>query len=241
MIKSPTLLSTGELEESTVVANNRMNRERMLWGVNSYQHELGSGQAAAAIDLYGWLTAQANEHGGVRWMDLCCGAGNALIQAVGGLQTKGKSGDIRLEGLDLAGMFSVVPEPLKQLLHLQAGSVSDWLPKGSYDLITCIHGLHYLGDKLGLLRKAMGCLKADGLLIANLDLNNLKDVEGKPLRAWWMAECRRRGWKYDTRRRLLQVAGSQDWSMTWNYLGADDQAGPNYSGQDAVDSYYLME
>lgn len=240
-MKLPALLTTAQLEQSTVVANNRMNRERMLCGVNSYQHELGSGRAGAAIDLYGWLTAQANEHGGVRWMDLCCGSGNALIQSASALQTKGNSGDMRMEGLDLAGMFSAVPDPLKQMLHLQAGSVSDWLPKESYDLITCIHGLHYLGDKFGLLRKAMGCLKTDGLLVANLDLNNLKDAEGKPLRAWWMAECRRMGWKYDSRRHLLQVAGRQDWSRTWLFLGANDQAGPNYSGQAAVDSYYLME
>jgi len=29
-------------------------------------------------------------------------------------------------------------------------------------------------------------------------------------------------------------------TLPYGYLGADDQAGPNYTGQAAVDSYYEM-
>jgi len=35
-MKHPQLLNAAELEKSPVVANNRMNRERILWGTNSY-------------------------------------------------------------------------------------------------------------------------------------------------------------------------------------------------------------
>jgi len=35
-MKHPALLTVAQLEQSAVVANNRMNRERMLWGVNNY-------------------------------------------------------------------------------------------------------------------------------------------------------------------------------------------------------------
>jgi len=236
----PALLSTGQLEQSTVVANNRMNRERALWGVNSYQQELGHARSAQSIDILEFLTERARKHDTVRWMDLCCGTGNALIQAAGALHENGISKAMRLEGVDLVGMFSTVPKSAKDFLHLQAGSVYDWVPNQPYDLITCIHGIHYLGDKLALLQKALGWLKPDGQLIANLDPDNLMDAGGNSLSKWWKAECRRNGWKYHARRHLLRVAGPQVWPVTWKFLGADDRAGRNYSGQPAVGSYYLV-
>ncbi len=240
-MKHPALLSCAELEQSTVVANNRMNRERVLWGVNSYQKELVNARSAQAIDILAFLTARARGCNTVRWVDLCCGSGNALIQAAEVLQENEISGKLRLEGVDLVGMFSAVPNTVADILHLQAGSVFKWLPNGPYDLITCIYGIHYLGDKLGFLQKAMGWLKPDGQLIVNLEPDNLKDSDGKSLSKWWKDECRRNGWKYHARRHLLQVAGPQAWPVSWKFLGSDDQAGPNYSGQPAVNSYYLVE
>jgi SAM-dependent methyltransferase len=240
-MKHHQLLNLVQLEKSPVVANNRMNRERILWGTNSYQKELGRVWSSCPIDFRGFLTAQSRKHDVVRWMDLCCGSGNALIQAAKSFHETDESGSVRFEGLDLAGMFSIVPEPLKATLQLRVGSTSAWAPSGDYDLISCIHGIHYVGDKLGLLRKAIASLRPDGLLIANLDPENLKDTEGKSLHVWWKTECLRNGWKYSTRRHLLQVVGRQDWSVTCTYLGADDQAGPNYTGQPAVNSYYEVE
>ena len=240
-MKHPALLSCAQLEQSTVVANNRMNRERVLWGVNSYQKELGNARSVRAMDILEFLTARVREYDTVHWVDLCCGTGNALIQAAEVLQENRISGTIRLEGVDLVGMFSDVPDTVADILHLQAGSVFEWVPSGPYDLITCIHGIHYLGDKLGFLQKAIGWLKPDGQLIVNLDPDNLKNADGNSLSKWWKAECRRNGWKYRARRHLLQVVGPQAWPPTWKYLGADDQAGPNYSGQCAVNSYYLVE
>jgi SAM-dependent methyltransferase len=232
-MKTPRLLSTAQLEMSDVVANNRMNRERVLWGVNSYQKELG-------IDFLSFLRSQAEQHGAVRWMDLCCGTGNALIQAAEIIHSEPSSAAFHLEGLDLVGMFSPVPSHLQGRLNLVVGSVFEWAPAENYDLITCVHGLHYLGDKWGCLRKALGLLKADGQLVVNLDTKNFKDADGKPLDGWWKAQCKQNGWNYNPRRHLLQVVGGQEWPQAWEFLGSDDQAGPNYSGQPVVDSYYRI-
>ena len=60
------MLDDARLERSAVVANNAMNRERGLAGVNSYERELGFDPATRA---------------GEAWLDLCCGSGRALIQA----------------------------------------------------------------------------------------------------------------------------------------------------------------
>lgn len=239
--QTSSLLSSVELERSTVVANNRMNRERLLWGLNSYQKELGRTREMQSIDFREFLSSRAQSGSPVRWMDLCCGSGNALIQAALAFRESGLSAAFRLEGLDLAGMFSQIPDSVQAIVHLQTGSVAGWEPIDAYDLITCIHGLHYVGDKLGLLQKALGYLKPGGRMILNQDPNNLKDVDGKPLVSWWRSECRRNGWKYMARRHMLHVVGRHVWPTTWTFLGADDQAGPNYSGQPAVDSYYQLE
>ncbi|MFN8395643.1 MAG: methyltransferase domain-containing protein [Bacteroidia bacterium] len=224
------LLDRKSLERSAVVANNRMNRERNLHGVNSYQKELG-------FDFLAWLR---NRPGTVHWMDLCCGKGNALIHAAHDLAGTSDASRIHLEGLDLVGMFSPIPEDIVYPPSLQIGSVAEWQPTVRYDLITCIHGIHYLGDKLGAIRHSLLQLKDDGLLAINLDPRNLKDENGNTLEAFWKSTIRQKGWTYNARRHLLMITGRQDWPETWQYLGADDQAGPNYSGQPVVDSYYQM-
>lgn len=225
------LLDRQSLERSTVVANNRMNRERNLHGINSYQKELG-------FDFLTWLRDRSGE---IHWMDLCCGRGNALIQAAKDLQDTPDASRIHLEGLDLVGMFSPIPGNIAHPPSLQIGSVAEWQPTVQYDLITCIHGIHYIGDKLGAIRHCLQQLKEDGLLAINLDPINLKDEKGQVLQAQWKAIIRQKGWKYNARRHLLMITGKQNWSEKWQYLGADDQAGPNYSGQPVVDSYYKFE
>ena len=37
-------------------------------------------------------------------------------------------------------------------------SLATWRPERAYDLITCVHGLHYIGDKLGLVARAASWL-----------------------------------------------------------------------------------
>ncbi|GAA4911487.1 hypothetical protein HD597_012161 [Nonomuraea thailandensis] len=64
------LTTDAELEQSTVVANNLMNRERRL---PAYNRELG-------IDVPA-LLRRASATGPARWLDLCCGAAYALGEA----------------------------------------------------------------------------------------------------------------------------------------------------------------
>lgn len=231
--KKPILQTDQKLALSSVVANNRMNRERVLSGVNSYQKELG-------LDFVANLMTQAPYENELRWMDLCCGQGNAMIQAAAELADKPEAVKMHLEGLDLVGMFSEVSPQLSAMLHLQVGAVLDWRPEAKYDLITCVHGLHYIGDKLRLLHQAISYLKPLGLLVVNLDPTNLKDADGNPLTDWWRALCKQQQWSYNPHRHLL-IATRKDWPVNWTYLGADDEAGPNYSGQPVVDSYYAFD
>jgi hypothetical protein len=72
-VPSPRLLDDAALHASSVVANNAMNRERQLAGVNSYQRELG-------FSVLDFLVARAAGNGTAAWLDLCCGTGRALIQ-----------------------------------------------------------------------------------------------------------------------------------------------------------------
>jgi predicted TPR repeat methyltransferase len=59
-------------------------------------------------------------------------------------------------------------------LRLVEASVTAWRPERTFDLITCVHGLHYVGDKLGLITRATSWLAKDGLFVASLDVHNLK-------------------------------------------------------------------
>jgi trans-aconitate methyltransferase len=47
-----------------------------------------------------------------------------------------------------------------------------WEPGQACDLITCVHGLHYGGDKLAVLTRAASWLAPTGLLAADLDLRS---------------------------------------------------------------------
>lgn len=103
---------------------------------------------------------------------------------------------------------------------------------------TCVHGLHYVGDKLGLIARAASWLTEDGQFVANLDFNNLRLADGRPAKWAVGRELRKAGLGYDTRKKLLHCAGPRQLKLPFRYLGADDQAGPNYTKQAAVDSYY---
>ena len=73
--------------------------------------------------------------------------------------------------------------------------------------------------------------------MASLDLHNLKIGDGLSARRIASA-LRRAGLLYDHRRRLVSCRGRRQVRLPYRYLGADDTAGPNYTGQPAVDSYY---
>jgi hypothetical protein len=129
-------------------------------------------------------------------------------------------------------------DPAHRYLRLIEASLSTWRPDRPFEQITCVHGLHYIGDKLGLIVRAASWLVDDGLFVANLDLHNLKLSDESQSVRRVAADLRRNGLEYDRRKRLLICRGRKEVSLPYRYLGADDQAGPNYTGQPAVDSYY---
>ncbi|GLZ07099.1 methyltransferase [Actinomadura sp. NBRC 104412] len=214
------LLNDKELQRSSVVANCTMNRERSLTGSNGYGRELG-------IDVLAKLPA------GARWLDLCCGTGRALHEAAALLE-----GAAEIVGVDLAGHFMPAPPPPG--LTLVAASVTEWVPEGRFDLITSVHGLHYLGDKLAVLARAASWLCDDGLLVANFDARSIRAADGTPLGRRLTTELERQGFTYDTTRRRISMQGRQEPTFPYRFLGADDTAGPNYTGQPAVDSFYEL-
>jgi SAM-dependent methyltransferase len=222
------LLGDDELERSAVVANCRMNRERGLSGSNGYAKEIG-------LDPLDFLKERTATGKSVAWLDLCCGSGKALIEAATLIRAEGL--DIEIVGVDLVGMFRR-PDPGLKCLRLVEASLTTWRPDRAFDLITCVHGLHYLGDKLGLVARVASWLADDGLFVANLDLANLKLGDGRAAGLRVTSDLRRAGLGYDPRRRLIASRGRRVLDLPYRYLGADDRAGPNYTGQPAVDSYY---
>lgn len=154
-----------------------MNRERQLAGVNSYVRELGFNPLQV-------VTAQVGGSGSAgagtaAWLDLCCGSGRALIQAARQVHQAGLAGRVILAGVDLVDAFDAVPGSVPGL-ELVCAPAAAWEPARSFDLITCVHGLHYIGDKLALLTRAAGWLMPAGRLVAHLDLAAIQ-VSGGPL------------------------------------------------------------
>jgi SAM-dependent methyltransferase len=224
------LLDDAALEESAVVANCAMNRERQLAGVNSYARELGF----SPVDV---ITAAADGAGTAAWLDLCCGTGRALIQAARQLDQAGLGGRTVLTGVDLVDAFDPVPE-MAGNLELACAPVATWVPGRQFDLITCVHGLHYIGDKLALLSRAAGWLTSSGRLVADLDLSAIQLDGGLPARRRLAARLRASGLAYNPRRHQITCAGRREIRLPYTYLGADDRAGPGYTGQPAVHSHY---
>ena len=221
------LLDAADLEKSEVVANACMNRARNLAGSNSYEKDLGF----CPLDF---LSKVLETQPHAAWLDLCCGTGRALIHAAGLAD-----GRLQLTGVDLIPMFDPIP-PSHANLTLVAASAETWDTGERFDLITCVHGLHYVGDKLRLLQKSSGWLKDRGLLAAHLDYRNLRISCRASAGSQIGRDLRSLGFQYSPARRLLTLrAPASPYFLPYRYLGADDQAGPNYTGQPAVDSYYV--
>ena len=220
-----------------MVANCAMNRERQLAGVNSYARELGFSPrdviTAAAVAAAG----SGPEAGTAAWLDLCCGTGRALIQAARQLHQAGLAGRTVLTGVDLVDAFDPVPETVANL-ELACAPVATWTAGRQFDLITCVHGLHYIGDKLALLSRAAGWLTSSGRLVADLDLSAIQLDGGLPARRRLTARLRASGLAYNPRRHQITCTGRREIRLPYTYLGADDRTGPGYTGQPAVHSHY---
>ena len=109
---------------------------------------------------------------------LCCGSGRALIQAARHVREAGLPGRVELAGVDRRTPSTRCLVRCRALTW-PARSVAAWEPARSFDLITCVHGLHYVGDKLALLTRAASWLTPDGRLVADLDLSAV-NVAGRP-------------------------------------------------------------
>lgn len=223
-----TLLDDDALQRSAVVANCAMNRERQLVGPNSYARELGFDPVDRLVGLRSASAA---------WLDLCCGSGRALVQAGLRLVRDGHDDRISVVGVDLVDHFEATPAPPP--VQLVSAPILSWTPQRRFDLITCVHGLHYVGDKLGALIRVASWLTEGGMLVADLDLTSVRLPDGRPAGRRLVGLLRRAGFDYDARRHRISRAGPLEFSLPYIYLGADDRAGPNYTGQPAVNSYYL--
>jgi hypothetical protein len=223
------LKDPADLELSPVVANNAMNRLRVLTGPNGYATDLG-------FDVAAWLAERLAARERVTWVDLCCGAARALDEASCSFDADPATrGRLTIVGVDLAAAHDRrSPAPGLQIVE---ANVERWTPDGPVDLVTCVHGLHYVGDKLGLVTRALGWLAPAGRFAANLDLANVK-VDGRPGSRAVLPTLRAARVTWDGRRRLLRADGPRQLAFDLEYRGADDGAGPNATGQPAVDSHY---
>lgn len=223
-------LNLDDLEQSSTVANSLMNRERNVAGTNSYHKDL-------RFDVLKFITTGLSRKSTMSWLDLCCGTGKALLQSAQKLNESGLAGNVSLVGVDLVDGFFPKPESF-DFLELVPASVSNWTPDRQFDLITCVHGLHYIGDKLDVIARAVSWLTPDGVFLANLDLNNIKLGNQVSANRQLASLFKNNGLQYDARRKILTCNGQKHIRFELMFLGADDQAGPNYTGQPAVNSYY---
>ena len=235
------LLGGAALHASSVVANCAMNRERQLAGVNSYARVLG-------FDVVERLAGSGMRN--PAWLDLCCGSGRALVQAAEQLP------EAVIVGVDLVDAFvDAVPgdglpgdglpgdglpgDGLPGIgVSFVVAPAEEWVPPRAFDLITCVHGLHYVGDKLGLLSRVVRWLRPGGCFAADLDLESIRLAGGGPAGRRLAARLRAAGLVYDARRRRISCTGPVELELPYVYLGADDRAGANYTGQPAVHSFY---
>lgn len=223
------LLNEKELIWSSVVANCNMNRQRNLTGVNSYENDLG-------FDILGFIRDKRNAKSGFDWIDLCCGEANALIQADEILRKEDDYDKIHIEGIDLVDMFTKYVN--ESNINLKVGALTNWKPEKKYDLITCVHGLHYVGDKLQVLEKIMESLKENGQFIGNIDFENIRNPENKSLKSEIIKYLKEAGLNYNSKMKILICKGNKRLNFFYNYIGADEKAGKNYTGQEVINSIY---
>ena len=225
-----TMLCAEELLFSPVVANATMNRGRGLSGVNSYERDL-------RFSVTEFLAERVRERGAALWYDPCCGEGRALVEAGSQFAVSEWGRQVQIVGVDLVGMFA--PEQTPNVT-LTAADVTAFTLDRPADLITCVHGLHYLGDKLGFLQRAYAMLAPGGLLLAHLDADNLR-ASGSGASVWRQAvrHAAKGGVTLDFKGHVLRLARAEpslDFGVT--FQGATVSEEPNYTGIIVIDSWY---
>lgn len=132
-------------------------------------------------------------------------------------------------GVDLVDAFDPAPAPAPNL-ELICASVVSWAPTRTFDLLTCLHGLHYVGDKLAVLTRAAGWLSATGRLVVDLDLSSIMLPDGRPAGRRLAARLRAAGLTYDPRRRRISCTGRRELHLPYRYLGPTTAPAPTTPG-----------
>jgi ubiquinone/menaquinone biosynthesis C-methylase UbiE len=223
------LLSDEKLIWSPVVANSSMNRERNASGINSYEQEFGFRPEE-------FLQKRVADTGEANWLDLCCGKGNAAVQVADLLVREGLHEKVNILGIDLIDDFPPKDNSYPCLQFI-AAPFADFSTLAKFDLITCVHGLHYMGDKLLALEKVASLLKENGLFIANLDLDNIV-INKTPRKFSKPSFLKKHGFAWNGHKKIVRRTGFLKVHFNLMYEGADDTYGPNYTGQAAVASHY---
>lgn len=226
------LLSEDELENSSIVVNSLMNRERRIIGRNSYSKELG-------LNILEYIDDKVKEQEVLNWLDIGCGSGRALIEAAKYFHDSDRQNKIDILGIDLVNMFNPKPADLTNL-SLMALNIIEYKPNKKFDLITCIHGLHYIGDKLKLIENIVNWIAEQGLFIANIDLDNFRDSDNNSIKRLISKKLKLSGIIYNSRKHIISVEGSKTINFKYQFIGADENAGPNYTKQAVVNSVYLL-
>ena len=114
---------------------------------------------------------------------------------------------VRIVGVDL--VEPVGPVDLPPGVELEAASVTSWSPTADsrFDLITCVHGFHYVGDKLGLLARVASWLADEGTFVANLDLRSIRLSDGRPAGRGLGRCLKANGFNYDVAHRRIRRRG----------------------------------
>ena len=227
-----TMLRADELLSSPVVANATMNRGRGLSGVNSYERDL-------RFSITDFLAERARKRGHAVWYDACCGQGKALVEAGTQFAETEWGRQIRIVGVDLVGMFTSGQTPDVTLMAADVGAFTLDQPA---DLITCVHGLHYLGDKLGFLQNAYAMLAPDGLFLGHLDQDNVRAAESG-LAIWRHAarHAARSGVSLSFKGHVLRLARTESpLNFGATYQGATVSDQPNNTGITVIDSWYFL-
>ena len=226
------MLPADELLSSPVVANATMNRGRGLRGVNSYERDLH-------FSLTDFLAGRVLACGKALWYDACCGEGRALMEAGNQFAASEWGRQVQIVGVDLVEMFT--PEEVPNVT-LTAADVAAFTLDRPADLISCVHGLHYLGDKLGFIQHACAMLTPGGLLLAHLDPDNLR-AAGAGASVWRQAvrHAAKNGVALDFKGHVLRIVRTEaplNFGLT--FQGATVSEQPNYTGITVIDSWYRV-
>jgi SAM-dependent methyltransferase len=220
-----------------ITVNSRMNRGRGFKGVNSYEREL------RRFDITAFLRERAASGKPINWLDACCGEGRALGEA---LQLWDNAPEpwaacASVWGVDLWPHFAAPPAAGDRLRFVPA-DITAWLAEpdpSPFDLITCIHGLHYLPDKLAFLERAYERLAPEGILLTHLDTANLYFTGEGVTWSSLLRNARKIGVDVTHKNNLLQLrrtAAHLDFGSELQQVSASEK--PNYTGMIVVDSWY---